>query len=32
VVQAVFDAMRAFRGDASQTDDQTVVVVRLTGA
>ena len=32
VVQAVFDAMRAFRGDAAQTDDQTVVVVRLTGA
>jgi len=32
VVHAVFGAMQAFRGDAAQTDDQTVVVVRLTGA
>ncbi len=30
IVRAIFDAMRAFRGDAEQTDDQTVVVVRIT--
>ncbi|HXG87603.1 MAG TPA: GAF domain-containing SpoIIE family protein phosphatase [Vicinamibacterales bacterium] len=30
IVEAIFGAMRAFRGDAEQTDDQTVVVVRIT--
>ena len=30
IVDAVFGAMREFRGDAEQTDDQTVVVVKLT--
>jgi len=29
IVAAVFGAMQAFRGDAPQTDDQTVVVVRI---
>jgi sigma-B regulation protein RsbU (phosphoserine phosphatase) len=29
IVGAVFGAMRAFRGDAAQTDDQTVVVVKI---
>jgi phosphoserine phosphatase RsbU/P len=31
IVSAIFGAMQAFRGDAEQTDDQTVVVVRITG-
>jgi sigma-B regulation protein RsbU (phosphoserine phosphatase) len=31
IVQAIFGAMQAFRGDAPQTDDQTVVVVKITG-
>jgi sigma-B regulation protein RsbU (phosphoserine phosphatase) len=30
IVDAVFGAMQAFRGDAPQTDDQTVVVVKIT--
>ncbi len=30
IVRAIFDAMQAFRGDAEQTDDQTVVVVKIT--
>ena len=30
IVDAVFAAMRLFRGDADQTDDQTVVVLKLT--
>ncbi len=30
IVDAVFGAMREFRGEAKQTDDQTVVVVKLT--
>ncbi len=30
IVEAVFGAMREFRGEAEQTDDQTVVVVKLT--
>jgi sigma-B regulation protein RsbU (phosphoserine phosphatase) len=30
IVQAIFGAMQAFRGDAPQTDDQTVVVVKIT--
>ena len=30
IVNAVFGAMQAFRGGAEQTDDQTVVVVRIT--
>jgi phosphoserine phosphatase RsbU/P len=30
IVRAVFSAMQAFRGDAPQTDDQTVVVVKMT--
>jgi sigma-B regulation protein RsbU (phosphoserine phosphatase) len=30
IVSAVFGAMQAFRGDADQTDDQTVVIVRIT--
>jgi sigma-B regulation protein RsbU (phosphoserine phosphatase) len=30
IVDAIFGAMRAFRGDADQTDDQTVVVVKIT--
>jgi sigma-B regulation protein RsbU (phosphoserine phosphatase) len=29
IVGAVFDAVQRFRGDAPQTDDQTVVVVRI---
>jgi sigma-B regulation protein RsbU (phosphoserine phosphatase) len=31
IVAAVFGAMQAFRGDAEQTDDQTVVVVKIVG-
>jgi phosphoserine phosphatase RsbU/P len=31
IVNAVFGAMQAWRGDGEQTDDQTVVVVRITG-
>jgi sigma-B regulation protein RsbU (phosphoserine phosphatase) len=31
IVRAVFNAMRLFRGTAAQTDDQTVVVVKITG-
>ena len=30
IVSAVFGAVQAFRGDAEQTDDQTVVVVKIT--
>jgi sigma-B regulation protein RsbU (phosphoserine phosphatase) len=30
IVSALFGAMQAFRGDADQTDDQTVVVVKIT--
>jgi phosphoserine phosphatase RsbU/P len=30
IVSAIFGAMQAFRGDAVQTDDQTVVVVKIT--
>jgi sigma-B regulation protein RsbU (phosphoserine phosphatase) len=30
IVSAIFGAMRAFRGNAPQTDDQTVVVVKIT--
>jgi phosphoserine phosphatase RsbU/P len=30
IVQAIFGAMQAFRGDAPQSDDQTVVVVKIT--
>jgi sigma-B regulation protein RsbU (phosphoserine phosphatase) len=30
IVGAIFGAMQAFRGDAPQTDDQTVVVVKMT--
>jgi sigma-B regulation protein RsbU (phosphoserine phosphatase) len=30
MVGAIFGAMQAFRGDAEQTDDQTVVVVKIT--
>jgi sigma-B regulation protein RsbU (phosphoserine phosphatase) len=30
IVSAIFGAMQAFRGAAEQTDDQTVVVVRIT--
>ncbi len=30
IVSAVFGAMQAFRGETEQTDDQTVVVVRIT--
>jgi sigma-B regulation protein RsbU (phosphoserine phosphatase) len=30
IVQAIFGAMQEFRGDAPQTDDQTVVVVKIT--
>jgi sigma-B regulation protein RsbU (phosphoserine phosphatase) len=29
IVDAIFGAMQAFRGDAEQTDDQTVVVVKI---
>jgi sigma-B regulation protein RsbU (phosphoserine phosphatase) len=29
IVGAIFGAMQAFRGDAVQTDDQTVVVVKI---
>jgi sigma-B regulation protein RsbU (phosphoserine phosphatase) len=31
IVDAIFGAMQAFRGEAEQTDDQTVVVVKITG-
>jgi sigma-B regulation protein RsbU (phosphoserine phosphatase) len=31
IVSAIFGAMQAFRGDAEQTDDQTTVVVRISG-
>jgi sigma-B regulation protein RsbU (phosphoserine phosphatase) len=30
IVSAIFGAMQAFRGEAPQTDDQTVVVVKIT--
>jgi phosphoserine phosphatase RsbU/P len=30
IVGAIFGAMQAFRGDAEQADDQTVVVVKIT--
>lgn len=30
IVAAIFGAMQAFRGEAPQTDDQTVVVVKIT--
>ena len=30
IVSAIFGAMQAFRGDAEQSDDQTVVVVKVT--
>jgi sigma-B regulation protein RsbU (phosphoserine phosphatase) len=30
IVSAIFGAMQAFRGDAPQTDDQTVVVIKIT--
>ena len=30
IVAAIFGAMQAFRGGAPQTDDQTVVVVKMT--
>jgi phosphoserine phosphatase RsbU/P len=30
IVSAIFGAMQAFRGETEQTDDQTVVVVRIT--
>jgi serine phosphatase RsbU (regulator of sigma subunit) len=30
IVGALFGAVQAFRGDAEQTDDQTVVVVKIT--
>lgn len=30
IVGSIFGAMQAFRGDAEQTDDQTVVVVKIT--
>lgn len=30
IVRAIFDAMQAFRGEAEQADDQTVVVVKIT--
>jgi phosphoserine phosphatase RsbU/P len=30
IVGAIFGAMQAFRGDAEQTDDQTVVAVKIT--
>ena len=30
IVGAIFGALHAFRGDAEQTDDQTVVVVKIT--
>jgi serine phosphatase RsbU (regulator of sigma subunit) len=31
IVNAIFGAMQAFRGEADQTDDQTCVVVKITG-
>jgi sigma-B regulation protein RsbU (phosphoserine phosphatase) len=31
IVTAIFTAVSAFRGDAPQTDDQTAVVVKITG-
>jgi sigma-B regulation protein RsbU (phosphoserine phosphatase) len=30
IVGSIFGAVQAFRGDAAQTDDQTVVVVKVT--
>lgn len=30
IVAAIFGAMQAFRGDAPQSDDQTVVIVKIT--
>ena len=30
IVNAIFGAMQAFRGDADQNDDQTCVVVKIT--
>jgi sigma-B regulation protein RsbU (phosphoserine phosphatase) len=30
IVEAIFGTMQAFRGAAEQTDDQTVVVVKIT--
>ena len=30
IVEAIFGAMQAFRGDAEQTDDQTAVAVKIT--
>jgi sigma-B regulation protein RsbU (phosphoserine phosphatase) len=30
IVKAIFGAMQAFRGNAPQTDDQTVVIVKVT--
>ena len=30
IVSAIFSAMQLFRGEAEQTDDQTVVVVKVT--
>ena len=30
IVEAIFGTMQAFRGEAKQTDDQTVVVVKIT--
>jgi sigma-B regulation protein RsbU (phosphoserine phosphatase) len=30
IVEAIFGTMQAFRGEAEQTDDQTVVVVKIT--
>jgi sigma-B regulation protein RsbU (phosphoserine phosphatase) len=32
IVQAIFGAVQSFRGDARQTDDQTVVVVKILAA
>jgi serine phosphatase RsbU (regulator of sigma subunit) len=31
IVDQIFQAMSAFRGNAEQTDDQTAVVVRIVG-
>ena len=31
IVERIFETMSAFRGNAEQTDDQTVVVVRIVG-
>jgi sigma-B regulation protein RsbU (phosphoserine phosphatase) len=30
IVEAIFGTMQAFRGEAKQTDDQTVVVLKIT--